>query len=566
MLNKNKILMHLDQILSSKEFGESPKLKSFLAYVVNKELENEGLNTKAFTIAIDALGKGDEFDPRSDNIVRVTAGRVRTALTKFYSNAGQQSEIVITLPVGTYRPKFILRTESAVSVEVAETPKRKISRPYFRSSMMLAVIAAVVSMTFAFLWSSPSRSSLPEPDARFDAHMPIVQIELMESSGDDELDIRLDGLRHRLAEDLSRFRVVKIRMEPHDQTHESAPPIQAANFAIRGVVLGLQPTRLQITVVDLDYDTFLWSETFEFPDSWSSYNEGFTRAFRAVVLNLVGSSGAIPSALEKDLDEFLARRSDSNSPIESSFDCVLVFHAFDDSKQERLRNDARNCLASLVATGNRDAEVWAAWAMMNFLDWSRSHESELIETSLSAARKAVVLDSSYANAHEYLGSILMARGELGPARESYQTALDLNPFKPDLHVLLGWERALSGEWTSGVAKINEGMSMAVTPSAWMRIPLALDAFRIGDFGESLHQSELMIIAGDDRGGVLALAAAIALQDQPRIRRYTEFVRGNKRFLESDPLREIRSVFNDDEILNRYEMVLSEHLKGPQTDR
>ena len=200
--------------------------------------------------------------------------------------------------------------------------------------------------------------------------------------------------------------------------------------------------------------------------------------------------------------------------------------------------------------------------MLNFLDWTKAEDYALLDRALSAARKAVSLDPNYANAHEYLGSILMAQGRRGLARESYETALDLNPYKPDLHVLVGWEQALAGDWQSGVEKIERGIAMSPIPAAWMRIPLALDAFRQKDFERSLMQAELMIEAGDDRGIVLALAAAIALGDDERSGALKAQMQARSDTYKSDPMREIRGVFNAPELLSAYERTLAPWLLEP----
>ena len=41
---------------------------------------------KAYTVAVDALGKPDTFDPQNDPVVRVLAGRLRSSLSGYYEN------------------------------------------------------------------------------------------------------------------------------------------------------------------------------------------------------------------------------------------------------------------------------------------------------------------------------------------------------------------------------------------------------------------------------------------------------------------------------------------------
>ena len=101
----------------------------------------------------------------------------------------------------------------------------------------------------------------------------------------------------------------------------------------------------------------------------------------------------------------------------------------------------------------------------------------------------------------------MAQGRFETSYQSYQTARELNPSKPDLTVLVGWFRSLHGEWETGIPLVEEGIALSMAPPGWFRIPLALNFFRTGEFERSLTQAELMIASGDDRGIVLALAAA-----------------------------------------------------------
>ena len=43
---------------------------------------------KGYTIAVEALGRADDFDPQADPIVRVEATRLRRALSRYYANGG----------------------------------------------------------------------------------------------------------------------------------------------------------------------------------------------------------------------------------------------------------------------------------------------------------------------------------------------------------------------------------------------------------------------------------------------------------------------------------------------
>ena len=60
-------------------------------------------------MAVAVYDKSSSFDPQSDPIVRVEAGRLRSRLSEFYAGDGIRDELKIELPRGTYIPVFKAR-------------------------------------------------------------------------------------------------------------------------------------------------------------------------------------------------------------------------------------------------------------------------------------------------------------------------------------------------------------------------------------------------------------------------------------------------------------------------
>jgi hypothetical protein len=96
----------LDRITGSDVLGTSPQLAAFLRFVVESTLRGEAERIKGYTIATAALGRGQDFDPQADPIVRVEAGRLRRALERYYAGPGSADVIVIDVPRGRYVPTF----------------------------------------------------------------------------------------------------------------------------------------------------------------------------------------------------------------------------------------------------------------------------------------------------------------------------------------------------------------------------------------------------------------------------------------------------------------------------
>src|SRR5476649_1702230 len=66
-------------IVAHAAFLHSPMLTAFLSFVVDTTLNGRGERLKAYTIALDGLGRDAGFNPDSDAGVRVHAFRVRRA-------------------------------------------------------------------------------------------------------------------------------------------------------------------------------------------------------------------------------------------------------------------------------------------------------------------------------------------------------------------------------------------------------------------------------------------------------------------------------------------------------
>ncbi len=106
----DEIRQQLERIVGSTALRNSPRLAHFLTFVVEATLAGKGEKIKAYTIAVEALGRSSDFDPDTDASVRVEAGRLRAALVRYYAGAGSNDSVVIDLPRGTYLPTFRKRS------------------------------------------------------------------------------------------------------------------------------------------------------------------------------------------------------------------------------------------------------------------------------------------------------------------------------------------------------------------------------------------------------------------------------------------------------------------------
>ena len=128
----DQVRAELQRILDFTDMKSSRQLSRFLEFVVDEALAGRESRIKERTIAIGALERDDDFDPRFDAIVRIVAGKLRRTLDRYYQSDGAADEFRITIPKGGYVPTFV-RTEDIVLPDSAAAS----SQPGVRTNILL---------------------------------------------------------------------------------------------------------------------------------------------------------------------------------------------------------------------------------------------------------------------------------------------------------------------------------------------------------------------------------------------------------------------------------------------
>src|SRR3954467_277742 len=109
----------LQRVVASRDFMNSERKRRFLKFVVQETLAGRADRIKAYSIAVDVFDRDPSFDPVTDPVVRIEAGRLRRCLEHYYLAEGTADPVRITIPQGGYVPQFIMTEEAALPV--AET-------------------------------------------------------------------------------------------------------------------------------------------------------------------------------------------------------------------------------------------------------------------------------------------------------------------------------------------------------------------------------------------------------------------------------------------------------------
>jgi eukaryotic-like serine/threonine-protein kinase len=112
-MEAGRVRAQLDRILTSAAFAKAERAGRFLRFVVESTLDGRAGEIKESVIGVEVLGRSSSFDPKTDPIVRVEAGRLRARLSSYYQSEGNGDRDLIALPKGGYVPEFSERQSPA---------------------------------------------------------------------------------------------------------------------------------------------------------------------------------------------------------------------------------------------------------------------------------------------------------------------------------------------------------------------------------------------------------------------------------------------------------------------
>src|SRR5690349_496418 len=127
---------HAERIRASGVLGRSSLMQRLFDFLLTCSLANRA--PKEIEVAIDAFGKGAEFDVSQDAMVRVYVHKLRRKLEEFYAGPGANEPTHLSIPKGEYR--FVVEPAQVAAPEPREMPP---SAPIARAPHRRWLIAAL---------------------------------------------------------------------------------------------------------------------------------------------------------------------------------------------------------------------------------------------------------------------------------------------------------------------------------------------------------------------------------------------------------------------------------------
>ena len=138
------------RVLESAHFRTADSLRPLLRYLAKESIDHPNRSAKEHQVAVEALHRSEDFDSRTDSVVRVTVARLRAKLSDYYATDGCYDRIRIEIPKGSYKVEFhnqAISPNSVVDTAPTSAEARSARTP------RLAISAGALIVSFLILAS-----------------------------------------------------------------------------------------------------------------------------------------------------------------------------------------------------------------------------------------------------------------------------------------------------------------------------------------------------------------------------------------------------------------------------
>ncbi len=449
-LSPDAVREQLQRLLQSSDFNVSPRLKSLLVYLVEETLSGRAGNIKAYTIAVEALGRSENFNPNLDPIVRVEAGKLRRHLELYYL-LNPKDPVHIVIPLGGYVPIFDFTEHQNVPPTTVQPPK------------------ALFTQDNA---AAPQPGSTPGAALKKERR-PILGIVPFSFIGKDPaLEYFVKGLTESILVEMAHSHDVDPleALTPSTSQHDILDTVyRAKDLGARFILHGLaqrehNALRIYAALTDTHNARRIWTEKFDtlfdennlmqVQDTVTSWVTGrVTDAFGLINRTLLRETA------HKDLEEI------------GVYEATLRYHAWVGTFDRNDYLTAKQALEHSYAHVPDNAMVCALLSDIYSADFEFGYDllENSLDLGLELSIKALTLDSSCQMAHWAMALNYQLRGDISRMFSSINKIYPSSNTNPYLCVSVGLLTGMSKDLAEGKQLVAEALRLNPYSPSWCHI-------------------------------------------------------------------------------------------------
>ena len=444
----------LGRIIASKEFANGAKLGQFLSYVVGQMLVGTPEKIKQYTIATEALGYGEHFDPMSNPTVRILAGRLRRALDRYYQDQGTADPIRIEIPKGSYAPIFSGSAEES----------RGAAKHYSDVS-------------------TESAGASPEPS--------VAVIGFQSLGKDNSSDHIASGLTQEIIIALGRFSKFRVK-GPLDRsivTQDCADPTEIGRrhqtrFVLDGAVRANEASfRLTASLIDSASGEQVWGEVLDSKPRNGAMPDLDDQIVSKVAATIAENHGVVPGIL---LSELKGRPRENSS----SYSAILRFYHYLRVFTHESYTEALSALEQAARDDGCDATVNAMLSDLIATGWmyGMTDDQSAVDRAERLARIAVSREPANQPARFAMALAAFLRCNRALFLEEADRALQINQNNALYVAAVAAHITMVGELDRGRELINHAMDLNPHHANWYHFVPFMNAYLSGDYHRALSSA------------------------------------------------------------------------------
>jgi TolB-like protein len=448
-LSVSEIRSYVSELLSG-DLALSERGRNLLRFIVDKTLAGRTDQLKGYTIGVEVFGRPADFDPGSDPIVRLEAGRLRRALEAFYGGPGADDPVRLDIPKGAYTPRF--------------TPQSGLKRPG---------PALGVSTTA----DEPTVAVLPFLCVGSDMHAAYIA----------------DGLTEELTSELACYPGLRVASRYQTRIYrdrlaslKEAAQALGTRFLVGGTIhVADDRMRIGAELSDATSGLQIWAQNYEGSSQTGSLLDSLQGFAEQIVNCIVGFYGG---AIQRELRKQRKGGPESLTPS----DVVDLQNQFNNLVTRENYDSAMRAAERLVIREPLSAAVWSSLAELQ-MDGYTTGYAGTDEMPVAALRSAIgrvrKLDPNWAYTDwldAYLGLVSHDRSLAERAAQALMTRFR-SP--PELIAFGAWTLALIGEWERGARVLREQLAKMHRYPGWLHHALFLDHYRRQTYTAALAEAD-----------------------------------------------------------------------------
>nr|WP_145994429.1 tetratricopeptide repeat protein [Mesorhizobium loti] len=499
-----------------------------LRYLVEREQSGDADKLKGFSIAVDVFGKDAGFDPSTDAVVRVQAGRLRELLDQYFTSEGAGEPIRIIIPRGSYIPSY---APNGVGIPIQQQPtQRQAPTIPGQTPVMAAVEAAsasglqdlsgasvilfrhlhafwiaiaiffIVMITLMVLMlrqtygpetaqgaSGTAGITASSSAAATLEKLPAVYLVLSEKTPQTQ---RIETI---FRAGLSNMETIQfIDRKPDDDKAQADEPTTFAFNLGSGATLG----SVAIEVKNLKTGRILTSETLTAFETTASQA---TDHVAKILSDVTGPFGSIYGYIEQ------------NRLQNDLTTCIILSKTYPSNQSAKNHEAAYRCLENLVAHGEASALIYALLAgqQLDAIIWGYPYPpNPSVQEAMALVNKAIQIDPTSSRAYRMAA---YAEGVVGNQKERVRwakKAFDAAPYDLRAVYHYGWALVMVGNYQEGTALLARSLNLANPHSKWLDYALFQGAFMEGDL-ELQKRATMALSAVEPQPEYLAAQLVVA---------------------------------------------------------